>query len=149
MNKVIKYIKTRRIGWWICLGAAVCALLELIIYLTTGTNSFNSDYSVPCIVGVIIGFVFAVASLVMDNRIGAFAAYVILLYGFIGYVASQINLISNILYGVDGTLFPASLLVGLIFAALAFVLALVAGILLKPKAKESACKVIMEGEKRR
>ena len=67
----------------------------------------------------------------------AFVSYLAFLYAFIHYIVSQINLISNILYGVDGSSFPPVFFVTVIMALLSFVAALVAGIMMKKKNNEA------------
>ena len=128
------------IFYYILIAATALGLLELILYLIAGRTSFDPNYSVYAIVGMSLGILCGAISVVKPIRALAFAEYLCFLYAFIHYIVSQINLIANILYDVDGSSFPPVFFVTVIASFAAFVLALVAGLAMKGKnaAKEGA-----------
>ena len=113
---------------WLLLIAVALGVLELILYLKDGRTSFDPNYSVYAIVGMGAGIVFGLAGFISAWRPAFFLSYLAFLYVFIHYIVSQINLIANILYGVDGSTFSLSFYVTISAAFLACMIALIAGI---------------------
>ena len=118
---------------WLLLLAGALGVLALILYLRDGRTSFDPNYSVYAIVGFSLGIAFALAGVIAKWRPLYFLSYLAFLYAFIHYIVSQINLIANILYGVDGSTFSAVFYVTIISAFAACLLALIAGIVAKGK----------------
>lgn len=121
------------ISYYILISATGLGVLELILYLAAGRTSFDPNYSVYAIAGMVLGVLCGAVFAVKPNRATAFVEYLCFLYAFIQYIVSQINLIANILYDVDGSSFPPVFFVTVIASFAAFVLALVAGIAMKGK----------------
>lgn len=127
--------KTKSISLGLLLAAVAMGILELVLYIRDGRTSFDPNYSVYAFVGMGLGIGFGALGLVLKARPLAFVSYLGFLYGLIHYVVSQINLIANILYGVDGSTFSLSFYVTMGAAVLSVVLALSSGITMKPTQK--------------
>ncbi len=125
--------KQKGAGRWLLLIALALGVLELVLYLLTGRTTFDPNYSVLAFVGMGIGIGMALLGIITLWRPLAFLSYLGFLYGFIQYIASQLNLIANILYDVDGSSFPPSFFATLAASLGAVVLALAAGIAMKNK----------------
>ena len=108
------------------------ARLALVLYNAAGRTSFDPNYSVLAFVGMGAGIVLGIAGSIIRWRPLSFLSYLSFLYGFIQYLVSQANLIANIFYDVDGSTFPPAFYATLAASAGAVVLALVAGIVMKP-----------------
>ena len=64
MDKVLQFIKTRSIAYFIALAAVICGVVAFIVYLAAGTNNFVTSLSPSVIVPMAIGIVVGVAMLV-------------------------------------------------------------------------------------
>ena len=104
----------------------------LLAAVLAGRTSFDPNYSVLAFVGMGAGIVLGIAGSIIRWRPLSFLTYLGFLYGFIQYIVSQANLIANILYDVDGSTFPPAFYVTLAASVGAVVLALAAGIVMKP-----------------
>lgn len=123
-------------------GAALCSGVSLILYIAAGTNKFNSELSGMAIVMFSLAFACGGAFFAAGALRGrafemlALAQYALGLYAFCEYIVTQLNLISNVLYGVmnpgsgDGNTFGAAMIVTVIVSLAAWVCALIAFILL-------------------
>ena len=143
MDKVLQFIKTRSIAYFIALAAVICGVVAFIVYLAAGTNSFVTSLSPSVIVPMAIGIVVGVAMLVRTYKLGLLAAYLAFFYGMVSVFIVNINLIANLAYNVDGSSFPVEFFVIVIFAALAMVGCLVAGIM--TKYGQGGAKAVKEG----
>ena len=123
--------KQKRAGRVFLLAAVLLGVLELVLYIAAGRTSFDPNYSVLTFVGMGAGIVLGIAGSIIRWRPLSFLSYLSFLYGFIQYLVSQANLIANIFY-VDGSTFPPAFYATLAASAGAVVLALVAGIVMKP-----------------
>ena len=85
------------------------------------------------IAGMGAGIALALIGLLSRLRTFYFLAYLAFLYAFIHYVVSQVNLIANILYGVDGSTFPPVFYVTIASSFAACLLALIAAIVKKSR----------------
>lgn len=123
--------KTKASALWTLLIAVLLGILALVLYIKDGRTSFDPNYSVYAFIGLGAGIGFGLIGLLSRVRCLVFLSYLGFLYGFIHYVMSQINLIANILYGVDGSTFPPVFFVTLGASLAAVALALASGILMK------------------
>lgn len=128
-------MKQRKFGFphVLLLIAALLGVLELVLYIKDGRTSFDPNYSEYALVGMGLGIGFGLLGVVTRWRPLAFMSYLGFLYAFIQYVVSQINLIANILYGVDGSTFSMSFYVTMFAAVASCLLALIAGITMRNK----------------
>lgn len=133
MEKKKGFLASRGVSGWMLLVAALLGILELVLYLKEGRTSFDPNYSWYAIVGMGIGIACGLIGFLGRIRLFAFLSYLGFLYGFVHYIVSQINLIANILYGVDGSTFSPVFFVTLGAALVTFVLALISGILMKSR----------------
>lgn len=133
-------MKQRKFGFphVLLLIAALLGVLELVLYIKDGRTSFDPNYSAYALVGMGLGIGFGLLGVVTRWRPLAFMSYLGFLYAFIQYVVSQINLIANILYGVDGSIFSMSFYVTMFAAVASCLLALIAGITMRNKQQAKA-----------
>lgn len=128
-----KFFAKKVVGDYILVGAGAFGLIALIMYLAYGVNDFNPNYSYLFIIIAIIGIVAAIASFIIRLRAFAFVTYLCFLAALIEYIVSQAAYIANLLYegGIDGTPVTISFVMTIISCSIAFVAALVAGIINK------------------
>lgn len=124
--------KQKRAGRIFLLAAVLLGVLALVLYIAAGRTSFDPNYSVLTFVGMGAGIALGILGSIIRWRPLPFLSYLGFLYGFIQYLVSQANLIANILYDVDGSTFPPAFYVTLAASVGAVVLALAAGIVMKP-----------------
>lgn len=111
--------------------SALCSLILLVLYLAAGTNKLSPDLLPEVIVGAVLtlcaGIAIVTAALLTGKffAVAGFGTYALGLYTFIEYIASQLNYISNVFYGVDGNSFTVEIVLSLVFALAGFVTALV------------------------
>lgn len=135
MDKIVTFFKTRKISYWLAFAATLLMIGDLIVYLLTGRTQFDPDYSVRAITGMAFAVALGLIGIVKPIRAAVFAQYVFCLFAFINYATSQLNLLGNLFYNVDGSTAPVSLFIGIGFVLVATVLALISGILMKPAKK--------------
>lgn len=131
MDKVIEFIKSRSVAYFIAFGSVLCGIIALIVYCAAGTNNFAPQLSVSVIVPLVLATVLGIFSLVKTFKLALLAQYVIYLYAFISVFIVNINLIANLLYNVDGSSIPPAFFVIAIFACIATFGSLAAGIMTK------------------
>lgn len=131
MSKLLEFLKTRSVAYYVAMASTVCGLIALIVYLAAGTNDFATTLSPKVIVPFAIGLVLGVFSIFKTFKLALLGQYVVYLFGFISVFTINITLITNIFYNVDGSTIPAALIVIAIFALIATVGALAAGIMTK------------------
>lgn len=136
--KITDYLKSRKVWNWLALASAVLGLIGLIIYLVAGRTQFDPDYSTRAIVGLALGVAAGLAAALLSFRAAYFVQYLLFLFGFLSYITSQMNLLGNLLYNVDGSTLPAAFILITVFTLAACVLPLVAGILDRKRAAEAA-----------
>lgn len=124
------------IAHFLLLFSVLAGIVALVLYVLYGRTSFDPNYSLYAIAGIGAGILFGLIGLVFGFRACAFLSYLAFLYGFIHLVVSQINLIANILYGVDGSTFPVTFFVMIGASFVSFVLALISGITMRQKRVE-------------
>ena len=147
MNKIIEFIKSRKLYWWLTVAAEVLSLAALILYAANGVTNFDPHHSPQVIAGLIISLVLGAAALALPEkffvRAVVFAQYVLSLFSLLSYIFSNMNLLGSIFYtaggqsNIDGTTVPAPFVVLIVLMALALAASLVAGITMRP-AKNAA-----------
>lgn len=136
--------KARTIGDYLVFAATVLMLIEFILYLTSSRTSFDPNYSPSAIVGMTVALVCGLASVIIPLKALGFGVYLGSLFGFIHYIVSQINLIANIIYGVDGSTFPAAFFVTIACAVLTTGLSLAGAILIKTDKRKERIAALKE-----
>lgn len=127
--RIIEFLKTRSIAYFILIASTVCGLVALLVYLFAGTNDFATSLSPEVIVPLALGFAIGVFSVFKTFKLALLGQYVVFLYGFISVFTVNITLITNLLYNVDGSSVPAAIIVIAIFAFFATFGSLTAGIM--------------------
>lgn len=130
----------------LCAGI-VLEVVALIVYSLTGITDFNETLSTPVLVFVIVAIVFAVIALALKafalNRffhglfdLLPFAGYLIALLGFIYYVGSQVNYLTNVFVAIDGQAVSVSFVLTFATLLLASIAFLLSGIFLKKEKRD-------------
>lgn len=126
--------------------SAICVAVLLILYLAAGTNKLSPDLLPEVIVGAVLTLAVGLAIVIVAAVAGKMAAlsgfimYALGLFTFIEYIASQLNYISNVFYGVDGNSFTAPIVLSLVFGLATFVSALAGAIICFRREKNESRK---------
>lgn len=138
MNKELK--KKKPFGFYIALLTLIIGIVELVVYLLYGRTQFDPDYSTRMIGGVIVGLVLGLLCLIKTNRELLFLLYLAFFFAFINYITSNLNLLANIMYNVDGSTIPMTFVALVAMGIASFIFPLIASIFTKNRDKESAVK---------
>jgi lysylphosphatidylglycerol synthetase-like protein (DUF2156 family) len=133
MSKIIDWFKTKKIEFYLSLASVVFGLIALVVYLCWGKTQFDPDYSGRAIGAFVVGIVLGICFLIRPYKEGVFLQYLAFFLAFLFYITSQMNMLANILYDVDGSTLPAAFITIIIFSLIAFVAPLVACFLMKDK----------------
>lgn len=133
MNNILNFLKTRTLSYWLSFITFVFSILFLIIYINFGRTQFDPDYSVLTIVGISLTIVTCLVSIVLSYKAFFYTQYVLWLFVFLSFVTSQLNLIGNIFYNVDGSTAPFSFFFLTFSSFSSIILNLVAAIIYKRK----------------
>ena len=115
------------------LVALICGILALVFYLTRGRTQFDPNYSRYAIIGFCVGIAACLLYIWKAYRELFFVAYLFFFMGVLGYLTSQMNLMGNLIYNVDGSSVPDQLIVITVAGTAAAILTLIAGISDKEK----------------
>ena len=138
MEKVKNYFSTRTIGFYVMIPAILFAVAGLLAYRAYGITEFSPELSNEAQLGFAVGIALGVVSLALEYRPLRFFGYLALLYGCLTCMTAQATYIVNIFVSIDGTTFSDGFIMTAAFSVLAWVTALVATILTKPRKKGEA-----------
>ena len=106
MNIIVKFFKTRGVGYYLTIPGLVLGIVALIMYNQTGVTSFSPALNQNAIICLSVGI--SLCAL---------------------YLYSQVTYITNVFVAIDGNTFTADFIVTFVSFILAFVVTLLAGIL--------------------
>jgi len=109
----------------LCIAAIILAFAAYFLYRGNGINEFSPQLSQSAIIWTLAGAAVCLAGLLLHSRLVRFAAYLMLLYAFLGFINAQITYIANVFVSIDGNTFTP----GFIMTAVSFVLAIVTALL--------------------
>ena len=135
MDKLKNYFSTRTLGFFVTIPAIIFAVAGLLAYRTYGMTEFSPTLSVEAQAGFAAGIVLCTASLVLEYRPVRFFGYLALLYACLTAVAVQATYIVNVFVSIDGNTFSDGFIMTVVFSVLAWVTALAATVLTKPRKK--------------
>lgn len=135
MNKKLK--KKKPFGFYIALLTIIIGIAELVVYLLYGRTQFDPDYSTRMIGGLIVGLVIGLLFLIKTNREFLFLLYLAFFFAFLNYVTSNLNLLANIMYNVDGSTIPTTFVALVVMGVVSFILPLIASIFTKNTVKQT------------
>lgn len=138
MNKELK--KKKPFGFYIALLTLIIGIVELVVYLLYGRTQFDPDYSTRMIGGVIVGLVLSLLCLIKANRELLFLLYLAFFFAFINYITSNLNLLANIMYNVDGSTIPMTFVALVAMGIASFIFPLIASIFTKNSAVKQTQK---------
>lgn len=131
MEAVKKFMAGRGVGYYLSLLALICGIVGVATYTATGTNSFNPELNVSCLVCCWLAVALCAATVAFDFKDIRYIAAMLFLYGFLMFIYSQVNYIANVFVGIDGNVLTGEFFCAFVTMFLAFVLSLLAGILTK------------------
>lgn len=108
-------------------------ILAVILYISFGKNVFNRELSLLAILPAIIGFVLGTITLFIDVQPLNDISFLLILYGFISYIGSQVNYIANVFTSIDGSSFSVPFILTMLFFLLSLVASLISIFLPKEK----------------
>lgn len=129
MNIIVKFFKTRGVGYYLTIPGLVLGIVALIMYNQTGVTSFSPALNQNAIICLSVGISLCALSLIADFKEIKYIAAIIFLYSFMWYLYSQVTYITNVFVAIDGNTFTADFIVTFLSFILAFVVTLLAGIL--------------------
>lgn len=130
MDAFKKLITAKRgISFYFIAASFVCALVTLILYLTTGITSFTPVLSGKVLALMWINLILNFAVAVVEVKPAKYAAYVIGLWAWLEFVISEMAYITNVFVSIDGNSFSVTFILTVVFGALSYVFALVSAIL--------------------
>ena len=135
MKKVLDYFKSKKIWYYFVMFVSVLDIAALILYLLKGRTQFDPNLSVQTIAAFSVSALAGIFTLVKSFRAVVFILYLANLYALIAYITSNLNMLGNLFYNVDGSTAPLAFILIIAFGAISTVLSLISGILMRnPKA---------------
>lgn len=136
-------IKKFGVGLYVAIPAVIFAFLSYVFYSQYGVTDFAPKLDQTVLTATTVGAILAlvafalsvVCTLVKANAMKyvkiavkpvGFAAFLVLLYAFIGYIRTQATLITNLLVAIDPTEVKPGWTATMVFYVLAVVLSVVA-----------------------
>ena len=135
MEKLKNYFSTRTLGFFVTIPAMIFAVAGLLAYRAYGITEFSPALSVESQAGFVAGIALCAVSLVLEYRPVRFFGYLALLYACLTCMTAQATYIVNIFVSIDGTTFSDGFILTAVFSVLAWITALAATILTKPRKK--------------
>ena len=130
---IFKVIKRK--STYFLAAALIVDIIALILYCALGTNVFRPELSGEVIGYLVAAIVLCVVVAFSPYKLPYAAIYAMQLLACFQYIATQVNLITNVLVGIDGTALPAILIVFVVLTIVSAVLSMVAMALLKEPGK--------------
>ena len=119
---IAEFFKNNAIGWYLSAAACLCALIFVIIYgVRGGDGGGYSPVSGVAVAMIIIGILLNIGVLVKDFGIGAFLPYLFYLITFGVLFNSEMAFLSNVGFGVDGSVVDGGFIAMCIFLAFAMI----------------------------
>ncbi len=134
----MKTVYFKKVWYWLGAASTVLSVVALAVYIATGRTQFDPNYSNRVFIGLGVAAALGLFSLVKPFRYVLFGQFVFGLFGAVNYITSQLNLLGNIFYNVDGSTIPVSLVVGIAASLVSMILGLVSAILMKPATEAAA-----------
>ncbi len=128
METLKKLLLKRGPSFYILSVSAVFALAALILYLATGTNDFTPSLSGKVIGLLCVTLIGAVLFSAFELKAGKYAVYLLGLWAWLEFIASQVNYLANIFVSIDGSTFSAGFIMTLVCGALSFGCALASAV---------------------
>lgn len=123
------FFKKKELSDHFLFAGFLLGLLALILYLFTGRNEFNQDFSISFIVSCSLALCVDVLGFFFPYKALKYGSFVIGLFGFVKFISANINYITNVFVSIDNTSFSASFLITFLSLLLSLLFPLVSGIL--------------------
>ena len=118
MDKIKQFFAKKTVGYYLFLGAALMALLAVIVYSARGGDVLTK-LSVAVIILFVAGLVINIAMAIKDIKPLEIVPFVLYLAALFVFIDSEIDFLGNVFMGIDGNTLDGAL----IFAVVAGVLA--------------------------
>ena len=125
MEGKASFLQNKGVGWFLAVPVAIFAAAAAILYQKTGVTEFSPALYPTALYTAWGAAALSVISLFLNWKPLKYATYLLALYSFIQYIASQATYIVNVFVSIDGTTFSS----GMIATASAYLLAIVVGLI--------------------
>lgn len=144
MSAILQYLlKTvKKISTYLLAGVVVLNIIALCLYVNLGVSVFVPTLSGAAITFMVLGIVLPFAAAFSPYKLQFIALYAFNLLACFQYLSSQASFIANVFVGIDGTSFPASFFIIVIFELIAAALSLVAMFFVKEPAAQRAQQAV-------
>lgn len=134
---IFEHIKksVKSVGFYLMLGAFVCTLIGLILYLSIdGTSAYLKEISQTAVALYIAGIVFSIIVLFVPFKMAYVLTFCLTLSAPLVFLTSQASFIVNVFTAIDGQSFSVAFILAAVFPIIATGLIIASCILLKEPA---------------
>ncbi len=133
-NMFLEHIKksVKSVGFYLMLGAILCTLIGLILYLSIdGTSAYLKEISNAAVCLYVAGMVLSLVAIFVPFKIAYLLVFCITLSAPLVFLTSQASFIVNVITAIDGQSFSAAFILGAVFPFISAGLILASLILVK------------------
>ncbi len=133
----LEYIKksVKSVHFYLMLGAFVCTLIGLLLYLSIdGTSAYLKEISQTAVALYVVGIVFSIVVLFLPFKMAYLFVFCVLLSAPLVYLTSQASFIANVFTAIDGQSFSAAFILAAVFPFIAAGLTIASLVLVKEPA---------------
>lgn len=123
-----EFLAKKSIGWYIYGGAALFALISLIIYVARGGDIFTKVSSAAVVLSI-IGILLSIGMMIKDIKPLEIIPFVFYFASLLIFFGSEIEFIGNVAYGTDGQAISAGFVCIAVFGLLSVIAAMTASIM--------------------
>lgn len=127
----VKDFKHKKLWCCFVLLTVVLDIAAIALYVSRGRTQFDPNLSVQTIAALAAAAVAGILLLIRPYRPLAFVFYLANLYGVIAYITSNLNLLGNLFYNIDGSTAPLPFVLITSFTVLSVVLSFAAAMLMR------------------
>jgi hypothetical protein len=123
------------------LAAAVCAVIALILYVTTGVTNFTANKLDGWVIGwLLVGVILSLISAVFDFKLLKYFTFISLLVAFLQFILFEIDYIANIFTSIDPTAITLPFVATMVFCIVNVISSLISAIACSDKIEALAAK---------
>lgn len=125
MSSVRNFFQKRTVGYYIYALSCILAIATAIVYEVRGGDALTKiDHSVTVL--LIIGIVVNVFMMLKDIKPLEIVPFVLYLIAIVAFIATEIDFIGNVFYGVDGNAFDPAFFGIIVLGILAVISGMIA-----------------------
>ncbi len=125
MNLVKRFLKNKKVGWYLSVVSLILGIITLIVYTVRGGN-YLSPVSNAAVALLVLAILTNLAVLVLDFKIGAFVPLILYACVVAVLLNTEMLFITNVIFGVDGNYFETSFFTFIVTSILATIVSAVA-----------------------